>query len=63
MKATETRYAIGTRAILPRQADGTYRVVCATCDAGGTVAHPNRSAAWNAAVRDSNKPCRTCGAR
>ena len=21
------------------------------------------AAAWNAAVRDSNKPCRTCGAR
>ena len=61
--ATETRYAIGTRAILPRKPDGTYRVVCATCDAGGTIPHRTREDAFNAAARDSNKPCQTCGAR
>lgn len=56
------RYAIGTRAMY-RTEDGSYRVVCATCDAGGTVKHRTHADAFHAAARDSNKPCHTCGAR
>ncbi len=55
------RYAIGTRAIIQR-GPNDYRVVCATCDAGGTVRHEWKKQAWDAACRDSNKPCRKCGA-
>ena len=41
---------------------GDWRVVCATCGAGGSVRHNTRELAGAAAVRDSNKPCRACGA-
>lgn len=41
---------------------GHYRVLCATCDAGGTVKHPTKTVAVAAAVRDSARPCATCGA-
>lgn len=40
-----------------------YRVVCATCHNGGTVKHATPESASHAAVRDSNQPCRACGAR
>jgi hypothetical protein len=56
------RYAVGTRAVVekgPRE----YRVVCATCDAGGTVRYESKDAALRAAIRDSNRPCAVCGAR
>lgn len=56
------RYAIGTRAVV-RRGTSDYRVVCATCDAGGTVRHPTRDCAMRAATRDSALPCRACGAR
>ena len=58
---TENRYAIGTRAIVTKGAHD-HRVICATCDAGGTVRHETRSMAFDAACRDSAKPCRACGA-
>ena len=41
---------------------GDFRVVCATCDAGGSRKHPTHDSASSAAIRDSNKPCRACGA-
>ena len=58
----DRRYAIGTRAIIHR-GPRDYRVVCATCDAGGTVRHDTRDKAFTAAARDSAKPCLACHAR
>ena len=54
-------FVCGTRAVVKRGPDD-YRVVCASCGAGGTVRHDIRGNATRAAVRDSNKPCRACGA-
>jgi len=54
-------FVCGTRATLRRGPD-EYRVVCATCGRGGTVRHDTREAANRAAVRDSARPCRACGA-
>ena len=54
------RFVCGTRAVNP---DRPFHVVCATCGAGGTVNHPTMDAAHSAAVRDSNRPCRSCNAR
>lgn len=51
----------GTRRTVQR-APNDYRVVCATCGAGGTVLHRTAESASSAAVRDSNRPCRACGA-
>lgn len=51
----------GTRRSVQR-GPGDYRTVCATCGAGGSVKHATMGAASNAAIRDSNKPCRACGA-
>jgi len=39
-----------------------HRVYCATCGAGGTVRPRTRDLATAAAVRDSAKRCRACGA-
>jgi RecJ-like exonuclease len=39
-----------------------YRVVCATCGAGGTVKHTRAENASRACVRDSARACKTCGA-
>lgn len=55
------RFVCGTRAV-ERRGPGDFRVVCATCGAGGTVKHATMDEATHAAVRDSNKPCRACGA-
>jgi hypothetical protein len=58
-------FICGTRKVIPGPRFGTWRVVCATCDGGGSVAHHVRGEATAAAVRDSNKPCparRGCGA-
>lgn len=60
----------GTRKAV-RRGPGDYRVVCASCDGGGTVRHETARSASLAAIRDSNKPCRAgrnrygegCGAR
>lgn len=54
------RFVCGTRSIEPAK---PLRVVCATCGAGGTVAHRTREEAAAACVRDSGRPCLTCGAR
>jgi hypothetical protein len=55
-------FVCGTRKVIPASAPRTWRVVCATCEAGGTVIHTTRNSATHAAVRDSAKPCRYCGA-
>lgn len=58
----QDRYAIGTRAYGP-VGPSDYRVVCATCGAGGSVRHATLADAGRAAARDSAKPCAACGAR
>ncbi len=55
------RYAIGTRAIV-RKAEHDYRVVCATCDAGGSKRYENHAQAFHAAAESSARKCRVCGA-
>jgi hypothetical protein len=57
----QNRFLCGTRTV-KRRGPGDFRVVCATCYAGGTVKHPTMSDATKACVRDSNKTCRACGA-
>lgn len=54
------RFVCGTRAVVERA--GYWIVVCATCGAGGSTRHRTRELAAAACVRDSNKPCRACGA-
>lgn len=39
-----------------------WRVVCATCGAGGAIAYASKDAAAHAAVARSTWPCRACGA-
>jgi hypothetical protein len=56
----ETDFVCGTRRV---KADyGVWRVVCATCENGGSHPYRRRDEACTACVRDSNKPCRKCGA-
>lgn len=55
-------FVCGTRAVWTAPGN-TFRVVCATCDAGGSVMHKTREEATKAAVRDSAKSCPACGAR
>lgn len=70
MSAHERHLVCGTRAVVRRGPDD-WRVVCATCNGGGTTRYPTREAANAACVRDSNKPCtagtyrwgKGCGAR
>lgn len=56
----QRRFVCGTRAVTGEPQN--WRVVCATCGAGGTVRHYERDAACAVCVRDSSKACRTCGA-
>jgi hypothetical protein len=56
------KFLCGTRKVIPGETVGTYRVVCASCGAGGTVSHPTIERATTACVRDSSRPCRACGA-
>ena len=59
------RFVCGTLAVDVRGPQD-YRVVCASCSQGGTVQHLTRSAATQAAIRDSSRPCparRPCSAR
>lgn len=53
------RFVCGTRKVIRR--GNTWRVVCATCEGGGTRPHSRYEEARKACVRDSNRPCR-CGA-
>ncbi len=59
-KDQRTGFVCGTKATVLRGI--TYRVVCATCGAGGTVPHDKREDANRCAVRDSDRACRSCGA-
>lgn len=64
VKAAVERLAIflcGTRRVIGRE--GNWRVVCATCEAGGTVRHYDRDMAIKACMRDSIRRCRSCGAK
>ncbi len=54
-------FVCGTRRAF-RKGPRDFRVVCATCDAGGSVKHATQEGAHSAAVRDSGRACRTCGA-
>ena len=65
---TEERpFVCGTRRVIAdKTRAGIWRVVCASCGGGGSVAHAEREEATKAAVRDSSKPCParpSCGAR
>lgn len=51
----------GTRKTV-RRGPGDFRVVCATCEAGGSTKHNTHELAASAAIRDSNKPCQACRA-
>lgn len=51
----------GTRLAF-RNGPQDYRVVCATCQHGGTVKHVTPESASQAAARDSARTCRACGA-
>jgi len=55
-------FTCGTKTVITSP-DHTFRVVCATCEAGGSVPHETKEDAMKACVRDSNKPCRACGAK
>lgn len=64
MTTNYKRFVCGTRAVKPK-GPGDWRVVCATCEGGGTVPYKTREQANSAAVRDSTKPCPckpSCGA-
>lgn len=57
-------FVCGTRAV-EQHGPEDFRVVCATCDGGGSVRHFTRELASRAATRDSARPCparRPCGA-
>ena len=51
----------GTRAVIRRGPDD-FRVVCATCETGGTVRHRTLASAGAACTRDSDRSCQKCGA-
>ena len=55
------RYAIGTRAVVQKGLRD-FRVVCATCDAGGSTRYDTKAAAMDSAIRRSAEACRSCGA-
>lgn len=52
----ERAFICGTRKAIKR-GPGDYRVVCATCDGGGTVRYPDASLAASTAIAHSNRPC------
>lgn len=54
-------FVCGTRRVVPAPGTG-WRVVCATCGAGGSRFHRTRELATRAAVRDSARRCAACGA-
>lgn len=62
-ETTDSRppFACGTRKAIQR-GPRDHRVVCATCDAGGSTRYETREEAIAAAVRLSGRRCRTCGA-
>lgn len=60
IEGIRTGFVCGTKAVIKTPKD--FRVVCATCGAGGTVPHITKESASKACVRDSNRPCSACGA-
>jgi hypothetical protein len=62
--AVERIFVCGTRAVVHlSESPWPYRVVCATCDGGGSYKFVTKDAATKVAVRDSGKPCPVkCGA-
>lgn len=58
---THRLFVCGTRSVEQR-GPRDFRVVCATCGAGGSVRHDTKKEANSAAVRDSVRHCRACGA-
>ena len=56
-----TGFVCGTRAVV-RVRPGDFRVVCATCDEGGSMSYPSAETANRAAVKMSARPCARCGA-
>jgi hypothetical protein len=53
-------FLCGTKKVLMDE-KGRFRVVCATCGAGGSVPH-TKNEATKACVRDSIRKCANCGA-
>lgn len=51
----------GTR-LAVKLADQSWRVVCATCDAGGTVKYATKQQAGSRAIALSTRACLACGA-
>ncbi len=51
----------GTRRLV-QDVKGDWRVVCASCGAGGVIKYGSKDMAENAAVRDSTRGCSVCGA-
>lgn len=62
VQVTKRRTAVGTRAVVEKNARD-FRVVCATCDYGGTIQFPTFAAALQAATAASDRSCRACGAK
>lgn len=61
VKTAPRDFVCGTRRVKTR-GPSDFRVVCATCEAGGSVRHATRQSATSAAVRDSARACAACGA-
>jgi hypothetical protein len=55
-------FLCGTRRIVYDGKRCGFRVVCATCGAGGSRCHGDRSEAIRACMRDSGRACKKCGA-
>jgi len=59
---TDTGLVCGARTV-KRAGPRDFRVVCATCEAGGNWPYVTRQEALRAASRNSDRPCDQCGAR
>lgn len=57
----ERVFVCGTRAV-NKVSETDYRVVCATCDQGGSVRFKTKSAAKSNCVDCSGRRCPGCGA-
>lgn len=53
---TDRPFVCGTRKAVKR-GPGDYRVVCATCDGGGSRRYNTASLAASKAIAQSNRPC------
>lgn len=54
-------FVCGTRAVIQR-GEWDFRIVCATCDGGGTVKYEVREQATRQCVNQSGRRCTICGA-